>query len=120
RHHPTDRVATFRRLEIHRKRLLAPVEPHEVGSGPVHRVVVAASEISAVHPFDLDHPGAQVGQVAGGQRCGDGLLDRDDGDPVQRPGHPAFLLAARTRPPPTISRWISLVASYSRISRTSL
>ena len=67
-------------LEVDGERLLAAVEPDEVRSGAVDDVVVAAGEVAAVDAFDLDHARAEVGEVAGGQRRGDGLLDGDDGD----------------------------------------
>lgn len=53
-------------------------------AGAVHYVVVLAGEVAAVRSFHLDHPGAQIGQSAGGQRGGDCLFDGNDGDPVQR------------------------------------
>ncbi len=64
-------------------------------SGALDDVVVAPGEVAAVDAFHLDHPRAEVGEVAGGQWCGDGLLDRDDGEPLQRQAHDDFFLAWR-------------------------
>ena len=77
---------------------------------PVDDVVVAAREVASVESLDLDDAGTEIGQVPGGQRGGDGLLDGDDRDALQREHHDAFF-AARTRPPPMMRRWISLVPS---------
>ena len=107
---PHDRNS-LRGLEVDRDRLLAAVEPDEMRSGAVHDVVVAAGEVAAVDAFHLDHPRAEVGEVAGGQRCGNGLLDGDYGESLERQAHVDFLLAWRTNPPPMMSRWISLVPS---------
>ncbi len=49
-------------------------------------VVVLAGEV-ALGPLDLDHPGAGVGEAAGGQRRGHRLLQRHHKDPLQRPWH---------------------------------
>ena len=51
---------------------------------PVHGAVVVAGEIAGSRPLDLDHPGAEVGELAGGQRHGHRLLQRDDGDSRKR------------------------------------
>ena len=105
-----DRTA-LRGLEVDRDRLLAAVEPDEMRPGAVHDVVVTAREVAAVDAFHLDHPRAEVGEIAGGQRRCNRLLDGDDGESLQRQAHDDFLLAWRTNPPPMISRWISLVPS---------
>ncbi len=70
-----DGVAARVGLEVDRQRLLAAVEPGEVGAGAVHDVVVLAREVAAVGPLDLDHARAEVGEVAAGERDGDRLLD---------------------------------------------
>ena len=61
-------------------------------SGAVHDVVVSAGEIAAVDAFHLDHPRAEVREVAGGQRRRNGLLDGDYGESLQRQAHFDFLL----------------------------
>jgi hypothetical protein len=48
----------------------------------VHRVVVAPREVARIRPFDLDDARAQVRQLAAGERGGDGVFKRDDGDAV--------------------------------------
>src|SRR5688500_12763306 len=67
-HEATDDTASLVRLEVDGDRLLAPVEPDEVRSGAVDDVVVPAGEVTAVDALHLDHPGAEVGEVAGRQR----------------------------------------------------
>ena len=82
-------------LDVQLDRFLAPVQPHEVARLAVHRPVVAAGEVADTRPLDLDDPGAQVGQLPGGERRRDRLLQSDDHDPRQRqrragrPGHEA-------------------------------
>ena len=89
-------------------------------AGAVDHVVVAAGEVPSVDALDLDHPRAEVGEIAGGQRGSDSLLDGDDGDAVEWKTHDAFFWAcAHQSPPPMMRRWISLVPSYRRSSRTS-
>ncbi len=81
-------------------------------TGAVHDMVVVAGEVAAVDSFDLDHAGAEVGQVPCCHRSGYGLLEGDDGDAVEWLRHNAFFFSAkRTRPPPIMRRWISLVPS---------
>ena len=50
------------------------------------RLVVAAGEVTPAGPFDLDHPGAEVGELAGGERGRHRLLQRDHQHPLQRQG----------------------------------
>jgi hypothetical protein len=56
-------------------------------------MVVASGEIATLHTLHFDHPGTEVDEIAGGQRSGDGLLDGDDGEPVEWEGHNAFFWA---------------------------
>ena len=51
---------------------------------PFHRRVVPAREIAGARALDLDHPSAEVRELACGKRRRDGLLERDDGATVQR------------------------------------
>jgi len=76
----------------------------------LHDVVVAARQVATLDPLHLDDPRAEVCEVAGGEWCRHGLLEGDDGDALQRKAHDRFF-AARTSPPPMMSRWISLVPS---------
>ena len=71
--------------------------------GAVDDVVVTAREVAAVDAFDLDHPRAEVSEIAGGQRRRNRLLDGDDGESLERQAHDDFFLACRTNPPPMIS-----------------
>ena len=69
-------------VELHR--LLAPVQPDEIARLAEHGPVVAAGEVAAARPLDLDDPGAEVGELPGGEGHRDGLLQRDHHDPRQR------------------------------------
>ena len=50
----------------------------------VDRCIVAACEVAAVGPLDLDDARPEVGEVARGERRRDRLLDGDDGDVFKR------------------------------------
>ena len=67
-------------FEVEGEGLLAPVAPHEVRGETAGGGVVAAREVAAVDPLDLDDAGAEVGELPGGERRGDGLFDGDDGE----------------------------------------
>src|SRR5207302_10478893 len=74
-----------RGFHVERDGLLAPVQPHEMRTHPAYRAVVGAREVAPVDALDLDHSRAEVGEMPGGQRRGDGLFETDDRDPVPRP-----------------------------------
>ena len=57
-------VAAALGLQIDRDRLLAAVEPDEMAGESADRMVVAAGEVTAVDALELDHPGAEVGEVS--------------------------------------------------------
>src|SRR5699024_760117 len=69
-----------------REALLRPVDPHEVARHPLDGRVVAAGEVANPGALDLDDPGPQVCELAGGERGRDGLLAADDGDALERAG----------------------------------
>ena len=94
-----DDLAALRGLEVDGERFLAAVEPDEVRAGAVDDVVVAAREVAAVDAFHLDDAGPEVGEVAGGQRGSDGLLDRDDGDALEWKAHDALRLRLSDQSP---------------------
>lgn len=77
-----DREAA-RVLQVEGDRLLAAVAPHEVRGEALRGGVVGAGEVAAVGALDLDDPGAEVGELAGGEGGGYGLFDGDDGDSVE-------------------------------------
>ncbi len=52
----------------------------------VDPLVVAAGEIAGTGPLDLDHPCAEVGQLARAERRGDGVLEADHGDAIEWAG----------------------------------
>jgi hypothetical protein len=69
-------------LEIERDRLLAAVEPDEIGALAMDGGIVGAGEI-ALGPLDLDDTGPGIGQPAGTERRRDRLFDADDEDAVE-------------------------------------
>jgi hypothetical protein len=60
-------------LQVETQRLLAPVEPDEIGAVAVHQPVIAAREV-ALGALDLHHARAGVGQAARGVGRGHGLF----------------------------------------------
>ena len=58
-------------------------------------MVVLAGEVAAVDALDLDDARAEIGEMAGGERRGHRLLDRDDRDV---PRAPAQLMLGVARP----------------------
>ena len=100
-------VGRFGQVELHR--LLAVVQPDEVGGEAAHRAVVVPGGVPHPGVLHLDHPGAEVGEVARAQRGRDRLLERQHGDACERAAHLASSRFSSSRP--TISFWISLVPS---------
>ena len=88
-------------LDVDRQRLLAPVEPGEIGRLAVRGGVVGAGEV-AVRAFELDDPRPGIGEPAARQRRGDGLFEGDDQDPVEGAciggSHPAHCRRTGGRP----------------------
>jgi hypothetical protein len=68
-------------LQVQGQRLLAAVEPDEVAGQALDRLVVVPGEVASPRPLDLDDPRSQVGELTGGKRRSDRLLDRDHRDP---------------------------------------
>ena len=50
----------------------------------MHRPVVVPGEVARARPLDLDDPGAEVGELPGGERRRHRLLQRDHHDADQR------------------------------------
>jgi hypothetical protein len=89
-------------LEVERDGLLGAVEPDEVARQPVHGGVVVPGEVSPAGSLDLDDAGAEIGELAGRERRGDGLLARHDDDPVEGKGgegHRGIMPAVPCGPP---------------------
>jgi hypothetical protein len=83
-HEPRKDLCGVRVLHIERQAFLRAVEPHEISRLSFDGLVVIAREIADCRALDLDHSSAQVRELAGGERRGDGLLEGDDGDAIQR------------------------------------
>jgi hypothetical protein len=115
-----------RRLgQVEGRGLLAVVQPHEMGGHAPDHAVVVPGRVAGSRLLDLDHPGAEVGQVPSAQRRSDGLLESQDGNAGQRRraggmgagrrgrqvavgfgGHAAMI--PRAGPGPECRRWVSL------------
>ncbi len=77
-------LASFGCLDVQGQGLLGAVEPDEIAGLTVHGRVVAAGEVPTAGALDLDDPGAEVGQLTGGEGRRDGLFQADDGDARER------------------------------------
>ena len=82
RDHPECDLTAPVGFQVDADRFLAPVEPHEVRRQPVHGGVVVAREVALAGALELDHPGAEVGEVTRRHGGGDGLLERGDEYPA--------------------------------------
>jgi hypothetical protein len=71
-------------LEVEREAFLGPIDPDEMRRLPVHPRIVGAREISHAGALDLDHSGAEIGQLACAKRRRDGMFQRNDGDAFER------------------------------------
>ena len=70
----------LRVLGVEGHAFLGTVHPDEMRRQALDRGVVAARGVADARPLDLDHAGAELGQLARGERRGDDLLQRHDGD----------------------------------------
>src|SRR5262249_37367400 len=82
--------------EVEHDRLLAAIEPDEIGALAVNDVIVLAREIP-FWPFDLDHARAGIGETACALRCRHSLLDRNDKKAIERQRHFNMTGAERAR-----------------------
>ena len=76
--------AAPRMLEVERQAFLRAVGPDEVRGQAAHALVVAAREVADAGALDLDHARAEVGELARAERRRDRVLERDDGDAIER------------------------------------
>ena len=85
----------LRDLEIERDALLASIRPHEMRRQPIDSGIVATREIACTRPLDLDDARPEVGELARAERCRDRMLERDDCDAIEGPGHAALIPDSR-------------------------
>ena len=71
-------------FDVESEAFLRAVAPDEIGGQPAHAFIITAGEIAGPGPFDFDHARAQIGQLAGRERRGDGVLQGDDSDSIER------------------------------------
>src|SRR3546814_6233281 len=76
---PAEKRSVGSVLDVKRDRLLAPVEPGEIGALAMY-VIIIASRALALGTLDLYDPGTRIGETRGAMRRGDGLFTRDDRD----------------------------------------
>src|SRR5690606_26311680 len=84
---------------VEREALLGTVRPDEMAGEPPRALVVCPGEVAAVRPLDLDDARALVGEQPGAVWRGDRLLQRDDGEPVERAAHASLASAVMARSP---------------------
>src|SRR5690606_8961536 len=73
----------FLLLDVQGQAFLGTVGPDEMRGQAIDTLVVAPGEVTGTGPLHLDHPGAEVGQLARAERRGDGVLEADHGDAVE-------------------------------------
>src|SRR5437763_15801474 len=74
----------FTMLDVERQAFLRAIGPDELRREPAHALVVAAREIAAAGTLDLDDARAEVGELARAEWPRDRVLERDDGDAIER------------------------------------
>src|SRR5690606_10019789 len=82
---------------------LGAVAPDEMARQPVGPRVVGAGEIAGAGALDLDDPSAEIGQQPGAIGSGDGLLQRNDGDAVERARRHSHACASITSRSPSVA-----------------
>src|SRR6202041_1233628 len=95
---PADQVTVAWVLEVELDALLAPVQPDDVAGLAEGGAIVAAGEVAAARPFDLDDPRAEVSELTGGEGRGHGLLKGDDSETVEGMSHDVKLCRQRRQP----------------------
>src|SRR5258708_6485881 len=87
--HPAERFLPARRIDIQRDAQLVAVERAEVVAVPlrIRAETELPERVPALGPFDLDHPGAEIGELQPRVGAGDELPQLEDADAFQRAGH---------------------------------
>ena len=88
---PEEGRAARRRLEVERHRLLVAVESGERGAvlirlGPIEERSRRPNRVGGRRVLDLEHPGAEIGELHPGERRGHEDPDLEHGRPGQRDG----------------------------------
>src|SRR3546814_376844 len=100
---PAEKRSVGSVLDVKRDRLLAPVEPGEIGAFAMYDIIIASREI-ALGTLDLYDPGTRIGETRGAKRRGDGLFKRDDRDSGKWPHHQKDL----GRPSTWVATWLRI------------
>ena len=91
----------LRMLDVERQAFLRAIGPDEMRRETVDALVVAAREIAHAGPLDLDHPRAEVRELPRCERRGDRVLERDDGNALQRSHRNLLAIGVGSGAPPT-------------------
>ena len=86
-HQPVEDGTVLGILQVQLNALLAPVGPHEECGRAAHRTVVVTGEVALAGALHLEDAGAEVGQLAGGERRSNRRLQRDHDHTFQRRAH---------------------------------
>ena len=73
-------------LEVQRQAFLGAIDPDEMRGQTVYPLVIGTRKVANAGALDLDDARAQVSELAGTKRRGDGVFQRDDGNAVERSG----------------------------------
>src|SRR3954470_1465183 len=74
-------------LDVERHALLRPIGPHEMRRQAAHSAIVRTGEVADAGALDLDYARTEIGQLARAERRGNRLLERNDGDAIERSHH---------------------------------
>ena len=69
-----EHVGSLGMLDVQRQAFLGTVGPHEMRGQALDPFVIAAGEIAGPGTLDLDHAGAEIGQLARAEGRGDGVF----------------------------------------------
>ena len=67
-------------FHIKRQTLFRAIQPDEMGGLAIHGFVISPREVAHFRALDFDDAGAEIGELARGERNGDGLFQREDSD----------------------------------------
>src|SRR4029079_10217302 len=97
-HEPGEDLAGGGMLCVERHALLRAVGPDKVRRLSLDRAVGSSRGVGAAGTLDLDHARAELGELPCGERSGDHLLERDHGDPFERPHTNSMVSPGKGRP----------------------
>jgi len=81
---PGEHVLRLRMLDVQREALLRAIGPHEMRGQASDPLVIVAGEVAAAGALDLDHAGAEIGELARAERRRNRVFEGHDGDAIKR------------------------------------